>query len=482
LGEGFMDAMVREEWQNLNQRCIAAALAILRESLQSSIQGKTDLARGDRAIAARRVFDEISREMPAPSALEVLGATFRLSPFERDVLMMCAGVELDTSFAQLCAEALGDPRHNYATFGLALAALSEGHWSALSPAAPLRRWRMIEVMPGETLTISPLRIEERILHYLAGLDYLDDRLRGLVEPSLAEPNLPSSQQALAETAARAWRQAHEGQPLPVLQLCGEDRSAKRAVAASACGLLGMRLRVLDACALPHGTVELDTFILLWEREAALGGGALLIDCEDAAVDSGEVGRDAAIGRVINRISGALIIASGVRRKSAQRPMINLELAKPTRDEQRAMWRSALQDSVTALNGSIDALVAQFRLSPSAIHAAADQAIASIEAGSATHESASAALDAALWDACRTQARPRLHDLAQPTEAVAGWADLVLPEPQQELLHEIATHVRHRTQVYEAWGFAAKGSRGLGITAVVRWAKRHRKDDGRRGSG
>jgi SpoVK/Ycf46/Vps4 family AAA+-type ATPase len=46
-----------------------------------------------------------------------------------------------------------------------------------------------------------------------------------------------------------------------------------------------------------------------------------------------------------------------------------------------------------------------------------------------------------------------------------WEDLVLPEPERELLRQIAAHVRQRSKVYEEWGFAGKGKRGLGISAL-----------------
>ena len=54
------------------------------------------------------------------------------------------------------------------------------HWSALAPVSPLRRWRLVEVDESAGLTRGRLRIDERILHYLAGVNYLDVRLRGLL--------------------------------------------------------------------------------------------------------------------------------------------------------------------------------------------------------------------------------------------------------------------------------------------------------------
>ena len=39
---------------------------------------------------------------PGP-ALQILGDRFDLTPFEREVLLLCAAVELDTRVARLCA-------------------------------------------------------------------------------------------------------------------------------------------------------------------------------------------------------------------------------------------------------------------------------------------------------------------------------------------------------------------------------------------
>jgi SpoVK/Ycf46/Vps4 family AAA+-type ATPase len=71
----------------------------------------------------------------------------------------------------------------------------------------------------------------------------------------------------------------------------------------------------------------------------------------------------------------------------------------------------------------------------------------------------------LWDVCRVHARARLDDLAQHIDSAATWDDLVLPDGQRQILHDIAAHVRQRARVYEQWGFAGKSARGLGISAL-----------------
>ena len=51
------------------------------------------------------------------------------------MVLLCAGIELDSTVAPLCAAAQGDPARAYPTFSLALAALPEAHWSALLAGA-----------------------------------------------------------------------------------------------------------------------------------------------------------------------------------------------------------------------------------------------------------------------------------------------------------------------------------------------------------
>ena len=71
----------------------------------------------------------------------------------------------------------------------------------------------------------------------------------------------------------------------------------------------------------------------------------------------------------------------------------------------------------------------------------------------------------LWGACRSLSRPRLEDLAERIVPVTGWDDLILPAMQKDTLHQLADQARFRMTVYESWGFAARGRRGLGISAL-----------------
>src|SRR5262245_33537100 len=145
-----MSELVVDSWQAANQRYLMAALGTVRAALDRYAARTWGDAAQD-AATVEQAQPAAAPTMPDPAALETLCATFELSPFERDLLLLCAGAELDVTFAAACAAAHGDPRRAYPTFGLALAALPEAHWSALTPEAPLRRWRLIEAGGGDVL-------------------------------------------------------------------------------------------------------------------------------------------------------------------------------------------------------------------------------------------------------------------------------------------------------------------------------------------
>lgn len=449
-----MSAAMSNDWPEANQRYLMARLSLVRDALTRHAERPQDRPKdkGRESQATKQALHEAMLVLPAPSALDSLCAAFSLSPFECDLLLLCAGMELDSSFARLCAAAQGDSQRSLPTFSLALAALPDAHWSALTPAAPLRRWHLIEVGTGDTLTQSPLHIDERVLHHLAGVSYLDVRLQGLVEPLPPPLDLPPSHRALAQRMADFCSRSQGAQAWPVIHLGGDEDAGKRAVASFACAALGIQLHALRAADIPLAFAEREALARLWEREAALSRSALLLDYDES--DNRRI-----FLSFVENVQGMLFVASREPLRLWNRPMIRLEVNKPSAIEQQGLWQEVLGTRLPHLNGPWETLASQFSLSLQGIHAASLQALDGVSLNEEKE------LGVALWDACRIQARSRLDDLAQRIEPVSGWNDLVLPEAQLQSLREIAAQVRQRARVYEHWGFASKGARGLGISAL-----------------
>jgi hypothetical protein len=436
-----MNARFEADWPSLNQARLWTELARLRALVEGKeVASTTDPPR-------------------SPAAIDILVQKFGLSGFERDLVLLCAGVEFDAQFAEM-VRTKGETSLN---FGFALAMLPGAHWSAIAPTAPLRFWRLIEVRPGDALTSAPLRIDERVLHYLAGVPHLDERLHGLVRPYGVAESLSAAQRETAQRLATLWSEADaRRKPWPVAQLVGTEDSGATGVAAAACAARDLGLCVMRGADLPPGANDRTAFQRLWEREAALGESGLLIRIEDA--DGPETLRGASA--FAEHARSAVILVCREPLRVASRPLTRLELEKPPRAEQAALWRSALgqyrkdqengpEDSLP--DESIERLVNQFDLSSAAIAATVELVV---KGGTDPSD-----IEEQLWDACRVQSRERLEDLAQRLETTAGWEDLVLPAAQKASLQEIVAHVRQRSKVYGQWGFAAKSARGLGVSAL-----------------
>jgi hypothetical protein len=415
----------------------AAALAVeiaqIRAMLEAHCDGEVAALRPDVPATAASALDEVAH---------ALG----LSAFERRLLALAAAVELDGETAALAAAAQGgsDPRP---TFALALAALPGGHWDAIAPSSPLRRWRLLELGAGHTLATRPLRLDERILHHLTGLPALDERLRGIVSIALPAPQAPSHERLACElghvvASARARC---------AVRLEGDDVEGRMSVARTLAHDRGLVPLVIRAAGLAHAADALADQALLVDREIVLLDGLAIVDPGDAPED--------VVATLLGMLRCPVVVVVGTHPGRAEgRVAIGRSVALPAPAEQRALWSRALGRAPSEdLEAAVAGVAQHYRLSATAVDAIAR------ELGSTAGADRDAA--GALRRLCRERSRAQMDDLAERIDPGATWDDLVLPAGHLELLHEIARHVRHRTQVYEQWGFGARTMRGLGIAAL-----------------
>jgi ATPase family associated with various cellular activities (AAA) len=434
----------RGEWLDANTRYVTAAVAWVRALLRE---------RPKRAHALAAQMSELAEAMSPPPELVMLAQRLELSTFERNVLLLCAATELDTSIAPLCAQAQADASRAYPTFALALSLFDEAAWDVISPERPLRYWRLIEIsQPGATpLTVSPLRADERIVNQIKGVPYLDDRLSPLLT-RIPDPGdgVPDSQRASADEIVERLRFI-DADRVPAIQLLGADAASKEVVAGLVCRALGRRAYRLDWRLLPAAPGELDSLARLWQRESLLLPVALYVDA-----DAGEAAQANALEMLLLRLPGApVFLATRHLRPVSSSAPVAVDVAKPSESEQRACWAAALGERA---NGVPDALAAQFDLNAATIGEIARRETADPDADVST-------LRDRLWDATRAFTRPRLDTLAHRVVPRATWNDIVLPTAETALLHQIADQVRHRTTVYDRWGFARRMTRGLGISVL-----------------
>jgi ATPase family associated with various cellular activities (AAA) len=414
----------------------------------------------DSPLAAAAAARAEAARMDPPPALDMLTERLGLSAFERDTLLLCAAVEIDPGIGSIFRQLQGHAARAAPSFALALQAFEDPSWDALSPHRPLRYARLIDIAAGGTtpLTTAPLHADERIVHYIKGLNVIDERLGMLLTPADdgSEPPLAPSQQQVAAAVMAQLQAAGAAAQVPLVQLVGVDAGSKLDVARQVCRQLVRRLYRLGIDALPPSKADLDALARLWQRERLLLPIALYLDADELQGASAELANTFA--SFTSRDIGLAFV--GLRETPA-RPTaaaLSFDVAKPSAREQHDAWARAL--AATPLAGQADsaaaALAGNFDLGLRDI----GQGLALARAG------AQQPLDLPqVWKACRQLTQPRLDQLAQRLEPKATWDDLVLSDEAVGLLRQVAGQVRNRFRVYEDWGYAARMTRGLGISAL-----------------
>ena len=392
--------------------------------------------------------------------LDTLAARFELTPFERDVVLLCLAPELDPAFERLYAYLQDDATRRFATPHMALTLLADGEFSGperagFLPEAPLRRWRLVTVeSAGSAAFIGrPLHIDERLVDYLLGINRLDERCHRLVR-SAPDAQISSCQRDLAARLATWLGTGAHRQRL--LNLVGQPDSGRLAIAQAACHQAGLNLLALDPHALYAAGPERGELIALLEREAILLGLVFYLDHDGLKPDEAH-----ALLRELERCAAPLIVASR-EHISCEREMLAVTVARPDAPSQSELWRRALGGSAGSLNGEIDSIVEQFDFGPGGIA----RTVALAENQAALHGPSEDGLNLEnIWQACQQQTAAQLEQLAKKVEPCYDWDDIVVPPDVLRQLREIAGQVAHRHLVYQDWGFGKKLNRGRGISAL-----------------
>jgi len=407
------------------------------------------------AAAAQR--DAAARVDPLPAML-LLAERLQLSDFETDTLLLCAACELAPDIGALIAAAQGPGSPPYPTFALALHLFDEPSWDALSPQRPLRLARLVEInQPGATpLTSAALRADERIVHFIKGLNELDERLSSMlaaVDDTTAS-SLSATQQAVVDDVLHQLN-ALGGEASPLVTLLGADARSKLDTARAISEALGRYLYRLPVESLPATHADIDQWARLWQRECALLPLALYLDADE--LDSPQADSARQMRLFLGRDLGLVFVALREPASLTATHSLAIDVAKPTPAEQHAAWLAAFAPH----SGEAKAAQAAARLASQYHLNLRDIAQAMALAGDGSAEG----LADRAWKACKQATLPRLDMLAQRIDARATWSDLVLGDEALQSLRQITAQVRQRYRVYEDWGYARKMNRGLGISAL-----------------
>lgn len=498
-------------WIKNNQKYLASCIGQIKTQLEAyrayEVEGRGEIPSGretdhDHNNHSTYGHSPINGQMQPPEwsdekslpAVDILCSLFRLSQFERSIILLCAGVELFEDFARLCAKAQGTSDSPYPTLGLAMSLFPDAHWDAILPVSPLRHYRLIELFyTGKnglhyptTIAESSLRLDERVLHYLTGISYLDPQLHKVMKQTKQIGIIVDSHKSIVENILSLVAKDPKGR-LPIINLWGIDTTGKMLIAQQICAKLGLNLWQLSApdLVLSKSTEDVDSFVQLWSRESLLLHSGLYIQTDEMELSQQQMIMRLANNIIVNNIALPIFFVTRDRwsnNNENDSVVISLEVKKPTRKEQLYLWKALLRSdayehhfslssyssspissrSDSSLPSDIDQglekLVDQFDMSASTILSASREAMENLSEGSDISE--------ALWNASLSLTRSKITklELVQRISSTYSMNDLVLPSREHQLLKDIVIHVRQRAKVNDEWGFGLS-NRGVGIIAL-----------------
>lgn len=423
--------------------------------------------------AAQAVAERADREGHA-LRLRQLIERFDLARFERDVLLICLAPAIDVRYERLYGYLQDDARCKWPSTNLVLDLLVEPglgrlkYTRYLAGDAPLFAHGLLRQLThpdgdrGSPLS-QMMCPDETIVAWLLGR-YVPPT-SGDARVTLSTPQETSfdrlSAGRAACTALEAWCAFVAQQSAPVLALSGPDWASQRAVARLCAARLGRPLLSVTLLATGEENAPAEDTLSAALRDARLIQAVLYLDGWNTHLQEGSTA--ATMNAALLSYEGPLIVSgaeewrpSGIRRERAIR---RIESPIPSYEERLAMWEHLMRDGVGETCPDVGALAGQFALTSAKIRdafaAAKDRAA---QEGRSLEERD-------LLSSARAHSSPRLSGLARKITPRYGWADIVLPDDQMALLHEIVDTVRGRPVVLGEWGVGAKLASSSGVTVL-----------------
>ncbi len=445
IADGHVDALLGNPETNGDADSAIRALDALVERARARIDARV----------------EQSDDLP----LARLQRAFRLTPVERDVVLVALAPEVDLRWETLYAYVQNDVTKRRPSVDLALKLCCTGPEARVAgrgvfaASAPLARDRLVRLVvdphdPDPPLPARAVRLDERVADFLLGRPDHDDhewvpsprRFAGLVLDGRVRARVVAAAPAVAAGEL-------------VLFLHGPPGAGRRALAEAIAAAAGRTLLAID---LARGA-EHDGAAL--RRDAMLHHGLVYVDGVESllAADAPSWG-----GRFLDDLDSTdvpLVLAAQEPWDPAQPAfsgrLLGLELAVVPFGVRRALWQRELGDSPVA-DSELATIADAFRLGPERIRDAVAEArrVASLRPRrdqTLTSEDVRAA--------ARAQSSRALHGLAEKVEPAYTWADIVVPPRVLHGLRAVCTSVRYRHVVYSDWGFDARVAHGRGLNAL-----------------
>ncbi len=449
-----------------------------------------DLAFLDSALREHRAH---ARERGFRFPFDLLLETYSLDQNEADILALALMPQLDLGFRQRIARCNNNILYDFVDVDLALGILFDERVEQLkarryfADSAPLMRHRLLVMAPpkeskGSGLLAQELRPPERLSDYVLGRRTLDASLRPFAElgdPSerLSDVAMPAHERRDLQDIIRHFRAAPDvvgpGAPFPAgggltIAFVGPSGTGKTLAARAVAGELGRALISVDAARLASASGSFQDLVDALFGEASVQGAVVLLDrCEAICGKNNQ--RLPALFDQMDRFGGLTILTTSAPDDldpSVERHVTwQLKTEMPEVDLRLQMWKQHLpQDVPVDPELDLDDLATRYEVNGGQIRNACVLAATEVQA----HEDDGAMITLErLHAAAQAQLRADMEEYSVKSKVTLTLDDLILPDKEKALLHELLDACQHRVFVMSKWGFGRRLVTGKGITALFK---------------
>ena len=341
---------------------------------------------------------------------------------------------------------------------------AKGIWRTFAVRPPAS-----EALQHTSVLLQPVRLADRIIHYLLGLEW---RYAGPLStlrfhpysedppPILANAELHDRLERVALSSAAAGGTV-------VWMLHGPPGSGKTLHARHISRLLGRSLLEWDVSRAPADDAGFAETVRQMLLEAKLRNAIPAFDRVHRLTDP-EGAKEGRIPRLIDQLAewDGIVFLFGeedIRIRSLP-PGVGFqsdEIPIPGLEQSRLLWQRMAERHMPIHGDVSAALAAKFRFPPGLIEQAVDSAVRMAPPEGTRADTEARRLEAA----ARSSLGRRIGGKAVKLESRFRWDDLVLPEDTIELLKQAAMRLNHRHTVMHRWGFDAKLPYGRGISML-----------------
>lgn len=422
----------QEEWLEQNRHALGLAFEWITALLKQQFEGGQEQEQNIESLLEKQKAH--INAMVLPPAYEVMAHVFKLSDFEKSLILLVAAAEIDPVVQQVLYQA-GQKK---ITFSLAFQLFDGAHWNAIGPQSALRYWRILSLEKNDFISQAALRLDERIIHAFLGIAAPDERLMPYIYSYGGDITLSKSQYDNLGTVPAAT--AH-------VNFHGPNQKDKPALAKALAQKRYDRLYCMNLSSLPRSVGDRHMLAIIWQREVLLSQASLYIDAHEG--EHGEILHD--LRAFLGHVKGRVYIGSHEPLPDFI-PTFHLAVSKPLRAEQKGLWLEALSHKADGVANDLPCLIDNFDFGAGDI--------------GEVSEIYKVCNDESLHAICKKQSRPSLDTLAQRIEVRANWDDLILPETKKRVLMDVERHVKQRSTVLNEWGFDKISTRGLGISTLL----------------